>query len=151
MMTAKWLGAALVLGVVLQPISLRADENDKRERLLGTWESDEADARPARWIVSGDANKLHFAEFNGEKELGGFSCTPGGTPCQAKLSGKRVDVSMWFNGSKLVIMQTRGGDSFEQEFEVASDDVLEVKVMPLVPSGATQKHRFRRVKSESAK
>ncbi len=150
-MQVKLLSAAFLLCAAFPWCYLRADETEKREQLVGKWEAEDADAKSVSWTLAGDLTKLHITEFDGDKELIGFECSPDGKPCGSKTSGKRGEVSMWFNGSKLVVMQTRGTDAFQQEFKLASDDILEVKIVPLVPSGSPQKHRFHRVKAAQSK
>ena len=55
---------------------------------------------------------------------------------------------MWFNGPKLVEMETRGSEIIKRRFQAEEGDMVEVEVIPIVPSGKTEVVRLHRV-SES--
>jgi len=76
-----------------------------------------------------------------------FQCNTVGKEC----SEKHGKVSMWFNGPKLVVMETRGSDVVKRRFEASADGgALEMEVIPIAPSGKTEKVALKRVTSTNA-
>ncbi len=126
-----------------------ADRAD-RERLIGTWEVIDQSQKPIRWTLTGVISKLRLTESSGGKEITDFECDTTGLPCSLRLDGHRAEISMWFNGNSLQVMQTKGQTALREEFVVVDDDVLEVRVTPLIPSGANQKLRLHRVVNTAA-
>jgi hypothetical protein len=61
-------------------------------------------------------------------------------------------VSLWFNGPKLVELETRGSEVVKRRFEIISqgdgaNEVMEMELIPIVPSEKTQTFRYKRVQS----
>jgi hypothetical protein len=53
---------------------------------------------------------------------------------------------MWFNGPKLVELETKGKEVVKRRFAVAGEgDTLEIEVIPIEPAGKTETLRFRRL------
>jgi hypothetical protein len=52
---------------------------------------------------------------------------------------------MWFNGDKLVELETKGREVVKRSFAVPQQgDTLEVEVIPIVPEGRTETLHFAR-------
>ena len=59
---------------------------------------------------------------------------------------------MWFNGSKLVEMETRGPHRVKRRFSISSDtDSMELETIPIVPPGKSETAHFKRVSAATAK
>jgi hypothetical protein len=62
-----------------------------------------------------------------------------------KEAGKPMKVSIWFNGPKLVIMETRGKDVLKRRFQATDDGKeIEMETIPIVPQGKTEVVRLHR-------
>jgi hypothetical protein len=65
--------------------------------------------------------------------------------CDVKTAGKKATVSLWFNGPRLVEMETKGSDVVKRRFTILPQgDVMEMEVIPIVPSGKTESVQFKR-------
>ncbi len=52
---------------------------------------------------------------------------------------------MWFNGAKLVELETRGNQVVKRRFTVTGDgDSMELETIPLVPAGSGETTHFKR-------
>jgi hypothetical protein len=142
-------GAAVLFRVAASGTTASADDFSDREKLMGSWLPEAGDAT-AHWtfIHQGDSVKITQME-NGNK-IAEFSCSTDGKNCDVKGAAKKTTVSLWYNGAKLVVLETKGTDVLERKF-TPSDDSLEVELIPMVPSGKTETVKFKRAPVESAK
>jgi hypothetical protein len=63
---------------------------------------------------------------------------------------KPVKVSMWFNGPKLVVMETRGSEILKRRFQTVGDgNELDLEVVPIVPQ--RKRERFRLLRAASSR
>ena len=124
-----------------------ADDTSARAKLDGAWQpQDPAQSDAGLWILQTKGDTLQVTHSLGDKKLIEFECPTTGSECQVKDSGKNAKVSMWFNGPKLVELETEGKDVVKRRFAVAeSGDSLELEVIPIQPDGKTETLRFRRV------
>jgi len=129
---------------VMLPV-LAADDGD-RNKLAGSWQ--ESAAEPGKtWTLVETGDLMRITETVKGEKLVEFQCNTIGKECSAK-HGK---VSMWFNGPKLVVMETRGSDVVKRRFEASADGgALEMEVIPIAPSGKTEKVALKRVTSTNA-
>jgi hypothetical protein len=133
-LVAAW--AALMLP------SLAADDGD-RTKLAGSWQESAGDPGKT-WTIAEMGDRMQITETVKGEKLVEFQCNTVGKECSAK-HGK---VSMWFNGPKLVVMETRGSDVVKRRFEASADGgALELEVIPIAPSGKTEKVALKRVTS----
>jgi hypothetical protein len=125
-----------------------ADNFSDREKLLGSWQPQQTSAKEAgAWMIeSKGADVWHITHSVGDQKLLEFECSTMGRDCEAKESGKPAKVSMWFNGPKLVELETKGKEVVKRRFAVAGEgDTLEIEVIPIEPAGKTETLRFRRL------
>ena len=55
-------------------------------------------------------------------------------------------MSIWFNGPRLVEMETKGSEVLKRWFLILpKDDFMEMEVIPIVPGGKTETFQFKRV------
>jgi hypothetical protein len=121
--------------LLISAVGLRADGAD-RGQLTGAWESHGDDSSNANWTLSVNGDKLHVTRVENTRKLSDFECNTAGRECAVKESGKPMKVSIWFNGRKLVMMETRGNDVVKRRFQAVKDgNEIEVEVIPIVPQG----------------
>lgn len=61
-------------------------------------------------------------------------------------------MSLWFNGPKLVELETRGTEIVKRRFSIAGDgDTMDLETIPIFPSGKIETAHFKRVPSAVAK
>jgi len=127
-------------------------DDDDRTKLIGSWRlQDEAghDA-DAVWVLESNGDSLHITHSEGVHKIAEFDCTPTGRDCSVKEAGKPTKVSLWYNGSALVELETRGSEVVKRKFGLAADGrTLEIETTPVMPSGKPQKSVFKRVAASS--
>jgi hypothetical protein len=124
------------------------DDQSDREKLIGSWELQGApgDGTPSGWIFSEQGSSLGVTQLEGTRKIANFECGVDGVSCEIKESGNKVKVSFWFNGPKLVQLETKGSGVVKRRFAIVSQaDVMDMEVIPIVPSGKTETFRFKRV------
>jgi hypothetical protein len=124
------------------------DEASSRARLEGAWEVQETAGRDTGvWTFEHkEGDVMHITYTLGNQKVIEFECTTKGKECEIKDSGKSAKSSMWFSGSQLVELETKGGEVVKRLFAVApAGDSLEVAVIPIQPDGKTETLHFRRV------
>jgi hypothetical protein len=137
------LGFTLLLG-----FSAIADDRADREKLVGSWQlQDHPGESPATgWTFASSGANLQVTQLDGDKILAKFQCATDGSPREIKTGGKKAMMSMWYNGAKLVQMESKGSDVVKRRFGVLPQtDVMEMEVIPIVPGGKTETFRFQRV------
>jgi hypothetical protein len=143
----KRIGGIAALFLCLS-LSLFADDVASRDKLIGSWEAQNAaaDSPASAWTIGTKGDYLQVTQLDGDKKVAEFRCKFDGTPCEIKTDGKKATVSMWFNGAKLVQMETKGSNVIKRRFGVlASGNTMEMEVIPVVPSGKTETLQFKRV------
>ena len=124
-----------------------ADDQSDRQKLLGSWELQGApENSPAySWTFSPTKSLIRVTQLEGGSKVAEFSCGTEGTACEIKAAGKKATVSMWFNGPLLVEMETKGSDVVKRRFKILpKGDIMEMEVIPIVPSGRTETFQFKR-------
>jgi|KBSMisStandDraft_5_1062788.scaffolds.fasta_scaffold02532_13 hypothetical protein len=124
-----------------------ADDQSDRQKLLGSWElQGAAENSPAlSWTFSTAKNSIRVMQLDAGGKVADFACSTEGTTCEIKTAGKKAMVSMWFNGPRLVEMETKGSDVVKRRFKILPQgDVMEMEVIPVVPSGKTETFQFKR-------
>jgi hypothetical protein len=125
-----------------------ADDSAARAKLLGRWQPVErATNSPVVWTFENKgSNVLRIVYSIAGQNVSEFQCTATGRECEMTDSGKPAKASMWFNGSKLVQLETKGQDVVKRRFSAAeSGEALDVEVIPIVPEGKAEVFHFRRV------
>jgi hypothetical protein len=140
---------ALTLLLSLGAVALADDQSD-RQQLMGSWElqSPSENTPAASWTFSATGNSMHVKQLDGGSEVADFACGTKGADCEVKTGGKKVTVSLWFNGPSLVEMETKGPEVVKRRFKILPQGaVMEMEVIPIVPSGKTQTFEFKRANS----
>jgi hypothetical protein len=124
-----------------------ADGQSDRQKLIGSWEPrGAAENSPASsWTFSTGRNLIRITQLDGGIQVADFARGTEGTSREIKTAGKKAMVSMWFNGPRLVEMETKGSEAVERRFKILPQgDVMEMDVIPIVPGGKTETLQFKR-------
>ena len=117
--------------------TLLADESGDRAKLIGSWEGD-----GSVWTLQQNGDALHVTEARSDHTTLEIQCAIG-SECNVKDGGHSVKVTMYYNGPKLVEMETRGSEVFKRRFGVTGDE-MEIETIPIVPGGKTQITKLKR-------
>lgn len=122
-------------------------DNASRDKLVGVWQSQESGDSAGVWTIEAkDGDVFKLIESHGDQKLLEIECTTSGKDCKVKDSGKNAKVSLWFNGDKLVGLETKGDEVVKRRFTVTeTGDTLDIEVMPISPSGKTEVAHYKRV------
>lgn len=133
-----------MMAVLLAAAPLWGDDAAERSRLTGAWQLQDATAKDAGvWSFENQGNTLHITHLAPDQTSTRYACDTSGHECDLKDSGKSGKVSMWFNGAKLVELETRGPEIVKRRFLV-KDNQLEMEVIPISPGGKTETVVLRR-------
>ena len=130
----------------LLQVSLAWGQKAANTNLSGTWslQSDSA----IKWTLTQTADSVQLKEMKGAEVQADLSCNIGGKECDGKDEGHTVKVSMWFNGPKLVVLETRGNDITRSRLEVgAKGQTLKVEVTHMSSGTKSEKLTFLRENS----
>jgi hypothetical protein len=130
-----------------------ADNASARARLMGRWQQSDGNGETRSiWVLEGQGDSIHVANSDGTATVADFECNTVGEECAVKDAARRSKVSMWFNGPKLVELETRGNQVVKRRFSVTGDgDAMDVETIPIVPNGKSEIVHFRRVLPAVAK
>jgi hypothetical protein len=137
------------LGVLLFTAAWAAEPGADRPDLNGTWVLDVSHSANAGGKVKAetlsisqkpDAVELSEAttETNGKELKVDVACNIDGQGCKVKENGQATQVSFWYNGPMLVMMEQRHGNDFVTQKKMKpSDDgkTLSMEVVYIAPPG----------------
>lgn len=137
----------LLTTVVMAGYAMAA-EAAEHSKLIGEWKADDTGNDDAgTWILESKGDALKITHSMGNRKVMEFECGTTGRECAAKDSGKSAKVSMWFNGPKLVEVETRGDEVVKRRFGVGEkEDNLELEVIPVAPAGKSETLHLARVR-----
>jgi hypothetical protein len=145
-----WIGL-----IVLLTTNAYAGEDERvvrEKQLIGSWQlQDQSTENSAtRWIFAVDGGNLQITQLDGDTIVTKSKCSTNGSTCELKAGGNKGMISMWYNGTKLVQMETHGSVIIKRRFAVLSPgNVMEMEVIRIVPSGNTETFRFRRLQASA--
>jgi hypothetical protein len=125
-------------GLLLLLLCSYADDTADRANLSGKWQESSS-----TWVIQENGDSIHVAYLENGQPQSEFTCKIG-SECDVKGS-RKAKVSLWFNGPKLVQMETRGNEVVKRRFS-ANGDEMEVEVIPISPDGKAQTVKLKRVK-----
>jgi hypothetical protein len=133
--------------VAFGPVLLMGDDASARDRLVGAWQPEDSAAKDAGvWTLERKGDEvMHISYSVGDQKTIEFECGTTGKECKIKDSGKSATVSLWFNGARLVALETRGQEVVKRRFAAGDGDSLEVEVIPIQPDGKAEKLVFHRI------
>jgi hypothetical protein len=137
--------------LLLAGSALTADD-DVRAKLTGKWLSDGNGEAKSTWTLKEVGDSIHVNNSNATGIIVEFDCNVGGKECEIKHAGHKSKVAMWFNGPKLVEMETIGTQVVKRRFTVTGNgDTMDLETIPLVPGGETETTHFKRDPAEASK
>ena len=136
---------SLVLTLLVCGFAAWADDQADRAKLVGAWDSQDGAARRAAWAFEFKGDSLHVTYSEAGQVVTDFECNTKGRECDAKVGGGKAKVSLWFNGPKLVELETKGQEIVKYRFGVAGQgEQMEIEVIPIAPDGKTETLHFKR-------
>ena len=144
----------VALSTLLLASTAFADDDSSRAKLMGKWlQSDgNGEAKSAWNLEEGSADSIHVTNSSGAQTVTEFECNTMGKECAVKDAGRKSKVAMWFNGPKLVEMETRGNQVVKRRFSITGDgDTLDLETIPIAPAGKVETSHFKRVSPVMAK
>ncbi len=137
------------LGMISLP-ALAQDSAD-RAKLNGAWQPQGAGAASGVWFIEETAGGMRVTNSQGEKKVAEFVCDFA-KECEAKDAGKKVKITLYFNGAKLVLMETKGDQVLKRRFGFGETaDVMELELIPVAPAGKTETIHFTRAQTAAVK
>jgi hypothetical protein len=126
--------------------SAAAADDAVRAKLTGKWEqSDGSGETKSTWTLKELGDSIHVTQSNARGTIVEFDCNTGGKECEIKRAGHKSKVSLWFNGPKLVEMETSGTEVVKRRFAVTGNgETMDLETIPLVPTGQTETTHFKR-------
>lgn len=126
-----------------------ADTQSDRANLVGTWVQNGGNNK---WVIENKNDALHVTQIEGTAPVADFSCATDGHDCEVKISGHKATVSMYYNGSALVQMETKGDVIIKRRFSVEpSGNSMKVKIIPMTGKAAPEDLEFERTQPVSRK
>jgi hypothetical protein len=137
--------AFAVIGAVSLPLA--ADTQSDRDGLVGTWTEN---GGTHGWVIENGANGLHMTQIEGSAPIADFTCATDGHDCEIRISGKKAKVSLYYNGSALIQLETRGDTVTKRKFLVSGSG-LKVEVTPMTGKVVTEERQFDRGQATARK
>ena len=123
-----------------------AGDADKA-KFTGAWEL-QGDSR-ATWVLEAKGDTWHISYSQENQKTEEFECVTDGRECNVKDSGRAAKISLWFNGPKLVELETKGPEVVKRRFAVAErGDEMDVEVIPIVSNAKAETLHFKRAASK---
>jgi len=141
------------LSVLVLASSAFADDDSSRAKLMGRWQQSDGNGETkSTWDLEGLGTSIHVTNSKGTQTVAEFECNTVGKECAVEDAGRRSKVSMWFNGPKLVELETRGAEIVKRRFIITGDgDTMDLETIPIAPSGKVETAHFKRIPSAVAK
>lgn len=129
----------------------------------GNWRLDPAKSQDTNdtavtLAIQNDSGKIKYErtvrERNGRQLVARFTCTADGTQCNLDENGHKAKVSLWYDGSALMILKTNGAkedETTERKLALSPDgQTLTVEFTNLAGSGKPEKLVFTKEAATSA-
>jgi hypothetical protein len=137
----------LVALMALMPGVFAFAADDDRAKLSGTWASGSE-----TWVLTAKGDTWHIAYSQGNQKPAEFDCAADGRDCNVKEAGHPAKVSLYFNGPKLVELETKGTEIIKRRFAVGEQgDQMDVEVIPVVSTEKPATLHFKRVSATASK
>jgi hypothetical protein len=132
-------------------ITALAQDSSDRSKLIGQWQSEAGANSPESWKIETEGDTMHITQFRSGTKTAEIACNTMGRECEGTDEGHRAKVSMYYNGPKLVQLETKGDEVVKRRFSIAGDGGLEIELIPISPQGKTETAKFKRVELSSAR
>src|SRR5262249_26876443 len=132
---------ALASVAMLSPSVFAQDEDAQRAKLNGSWQGTDQ----AVWTIQGQSGGIRLTHSQCEKKLVEIVCSFG-KECDAKDEGKKVKITFFYAGPKLVVMEINGDSVVKRSFGFGqAGDVMELETVSVAPAGKGETVTFTRV------
>src|ERR1700733_3018106 len=135
-----------------------AKDNTIRAKLMGKWQQGDGNGEAkSTWTLKDMGGSIHVSNSSSTATVMEFECNTEGKECAVKHAGhsshaghpshagQPSKVSMWFNGAKLVELETTGNQVIKRRFTVTGDgDSMELETIPVTPTASTETAHFKR-------
>jgi len=130
-----------------------AEDPSIRAKVMGKWQQSDGNGETkSTWTLKDSGDSIHVSNSIDTQTVAEFDCNTVGKECPIKRAGHKAIVAIWFNGAKLVEMETVGSQVVKRRFTVTGDgDTMELETIPLVPSGSSETTHFKRAQTEVSK
>ena len=147
------IASMVTLSVLLLASSAFADDDSSRAKLMGRWQQSDGNGETkSTWDLEGLGTSIHVTNSKGTQTVAEFECNTVGKECAVEDAGRRSKVSLWFNGPKLVELETRGTEIVKRRFSITGNgETMDLETIPIAPSGKVETAHFKRVPSAVAK
>jgi len=128
----------MVLALFAAPLFVYASD---QPNFSGTWKLDPAQSPDVHGAmvtltIKDDSGKISYErsmkQTDGKQTVVRFTCSPGGKECPFDENGHKAKVSLWYDGSALMILKTGG----------LKQDATTERRLELSPDGNTLKVQF---------
>lgn len=127
-----------------------SDDRSAREQLFGNWREAGDSHAESIWLIQNKGDTIQITRSVGGQKISQLECNIMGRDCEISDSGKRVKLSFYFNGSRLVELESRDSAVTKRRFNALEEgNTLEIEVIQLVPAGKTETIRLYRVSTGS--
>ena len=139
------------LTALLLCVPVLADDVSDRVKLLGSWEAQDGSGKETTvWVLELKGMALHISESRGNIKNSEFECVPKGVDCEGTVGGIKATVSMYYDGSALVQLETKGSDVTRRRFSVPGQpDMMDLEVRPIVGAGKAETLHLKRIKTSA--
>jgi hypothetical protein len=147
----KWMG--LACGAIVLAAGALAADGTGRANISGEWQQATAAGKDSgeAWVLDSKPDAIHVTQLQNGQRVAEYDCNTLGRECDVKGSGRHAKVSFYFNGPKLVQLETRGSEVVKRRFSVADQgNSMEVETMPIQPAGKPAVQQFKRVPVSAA-
>lgn len=135
------------LAALIFSIAAFADDTD-RAKLMGGWESQSGTGNSKEtWLFEAKGDAVHVTYLQGDKKVAEFECDTDGKDCATKVAGHAAKISLWFNGSKLVELETRGSEVVKRRFAIAgAGEEMDLEIIPIASESKAETLHFKRAR-----
>jgi len=142
------------LGVVLLAgLAIADDDDTNRAKLVGSWQlADSANAKESQsWSFQEKGDTVHVTNVAGPKTVMDFDCDSMGHDCVVKDNGHSAKMSFYYDGPKLIQMETKGSSTLRRTFVVTGNgDTMDMVQETFAPNPKTETMHFKRVVTANA-
>ncbi len=135
------------LAVLIAGVAAFAGDAD-RAKLMGGWESQSGTgSNRETWLFEAKGDAVHVTYLQGDKTLAEFECNTDGKDCPTKVAGHSAKVALWFNGPKLVELETKGSEVLKRRFAIAgAGEEMDLEIIPIASEAKAETVHFKRAR-----
>src|SRR5580658_4364104 len=106
-----------------------AADDAVRAKLAGKWQ--QSDGNGESWTLKESGDSMQVTNAKSTATIEEFECNTVGKECAIKRAGHKSKVVLYFNGPKLIEMETTGNQVVKRRFAVTGDgDTMDLETIP---------------------